>query len=406
VRTAVRIRRFILVGSLLLLLGACATGRQILAPLERPGERLAAEYLAKADGYEQETDLVAAYRYFKLARTVSPHKREAVEGCRRLEQRLRDLAKAHYKRGVRYQRQGKYGRARQQFLVALRLMPDYGEVVKILTGRKRLRIKGYVLHAIQRGDSLSKIAETYYGDHAKFSIIAEFNNITDVTKIRVGQRIKVPEIEGLKFLVKKGQVKTDLQYVHDEEQWDWERSLLESGTPPVAEDSIALQIAFYRHRGEQLFEKGRYVEAAEEFRKVLEREPGDEKALFYVTRAHLLIGKSFLEKDHYLIAREEFKKALRYDAQCAECRRYIKESETLYKEYHYKRGMKYYGEEKLKEAIREWELVKKIDPDYKRLGYLIQKAEKILERLEEIKQSSQVGGRNGPLPVEKTGEAK
>ncbi|MBW2000189.1 MAG: tetratricopeptide repeat protein [Deltaproteobacteria bacterium] len=400
------IRRFILVGSLLLLLNACATGRQILAPLERPGKRLAAEYLAKAEKYEQETNLVAAYRYFKLARTVSPHKREAIEGCSRLEQRLHHLAKAHYKRGMRYQRQGKYGRARQQFLVALRLMPDYGEVIKMFTERKRLRTKRYAVHVIRSGETLSKIAEIYYGDHTKFPIIAEFNNITDVTRIRRGQKLKIPEVEGLKFLVGKQEIEADLQYFYDKEQWDWESSLLESGTPPVAEDSIALQIAFFRHHGEELFEKGRYVEAAEEFRKVLERDPGDDKALSYVTRAHLLIGKSFLEKEHYLMAREEFKKALRYDEHCSECRRYIKESEVLYKEYHYKKGMKYYGEEKLKEAIREWELVKKIDPDYKRLGYLIQKAEKILERLEEIKQSSQVGGRNGPLPVEKTGETK
>ncbi|MBW1996328.1 MAG: tetratricopeptide repeat protein [Deltaproteobacteria bacterium] len=405
-RTAVRIRRYILAGSLLLLLNACATGRQMPAPDERPGERLAAEYLSKAERYEQESNLVAAYRHFKLARTVSPLKKEAIEGCRRLEKRLRDLARAHYERGMRYQRQGKYGRARQQFLVALRLMPDYGKVVKRLTGRKRLRIKRYVLHTIQRGDSLSKIAENYYGDHTKFTIIAEFNNIADVTKIRVGQQVKVPEIEGLKFLAKKGQVKTDLQYVYEGEEWDWESSLLESGTPPVADDSIALQIAFYRRHGEELFEKGRYVEAAEEFRKLLERDPGDEKALSYATRAHLLIGKGFLEKGQYLMAREEFKKALEYDAQCAECRRFIKESEALYKEYHYKRGMKYYGEEKLEEAIKEWELVKKIDPDYKRLKYLIQKAEKILERLEVIKQSSQAGGRSGAPPVEKTGEAR
>jgi hypothetical protein len=39
----------------------------------------------------------------------------------------------------------------------------------------------------------------------------------------------------------------------------------------------------------------------------------------------------------------------------------------------------------LKEAIQEWELVRTRDPKYKRVEYLINKAEIILENIEKIK---------------------
>ncbi len=46
----------------------------------------------------------------------------------------------------------------------------------------------------------------------------------------------------------------------------------------------------------------------------------------------------------------------------------------------------YFGKEQLKEAIDEWKLVKKIDPDYKDLAPNLKKAELLYERLESIKQ--------------------
>lgn len=390
-----RISVHLSMGILLLLLSGCGTGRQAWVPHESAGDRLATEYLKKANEYERKADMVRAYRYFKLARTVAPSRSEAVEGAKRLERELRRLATSHYERGVRYQRQGRYGLARHQFLIALRLWPGYADVVKLLTERKRFRTKRYVVHIIGPGESLSKIAKIYYGDGTKFPIIAQYNNLTDATRITVGQRIKVPEIEGLEFLVEEESLEAEKQYFYDQGQWDWESSLLETGSAPLPQDSGALQTAFYRDYGKDLFNKGMYNKAVQEFRKVLDVYPQDKTALEYTSRAHFLIATSLLEKKEYLPARDEFKRALLYNRDCHQCQRLIRKSENLYKEHHYKKGMKYYGEEKLVEAIREWELVKKIDPDYKRLDYLIKKAQNILEKLEEIKESKQKeGGKN------------
>ena len=48
------------------------------------------------------------------------------------------------------------------------------------------------LYAVKSGDSLSKIAKSYYGNVNDFKKIAEANNISDPDKIQAGQQLKIP----------------------------------------------------------------------------------------------------------------------------------------------------------------------------------------------------------------------
>ncbi|MCK5420446.1 MAG: hypothetical protein KAI93_18105, partial [Desulfobacterales bacterium] len=61
--------------------------------------------------------------------------------------------------------------------------------------------------------------------------------------------------------------------------------------------------------------------------------------------------------------------------------------EATYKEVHYDMGLVYFGDQKLADAIREWESVSAIDPNYKDVNKNITKARTLLERLESIKRS-------------------
>ena len=49
-------------------------------------------------------------------------------------------------------------------------------------------------HEVVKGDTLSKIAEKYYGDPSLFSQIFEANKdvLTDPNKIAVGQKLRIP----------------------------------------------------------------------------------------------------------------------------------------------------------------------------------------------------------------------
>ena len=60
---------------------------------------------------------------------------------------------------------------------------------------------------------------------------------------------------------------------------------------------------------------------------------------------------------------------------------------TSYKEIHYEKGLAYFGDQKLAEAIQEWESVSAIDPNYKDVNKNLTKAKTLYERLESIKRS-------------------
>jgi len=48
---------------------------------------------------------------------------------------------------------------------------------------------------VKRGDTLGKIARQFYGDAARFPLIVSANRITDPDKLRVGQRLVIPDAD-------------------------------------------------------------------------------------------------------------------------------------------------------------------------------------------------------------------
>ena len=117
----------------------------------------------------------------------------------RLEDSLRKNAEKHYRRGLELQDQGKYGKARNEFLTALRLWPDFPEVVELLKPYQAKPHTPYVVHRVEEGEFLATIAQKYYNDPSKFGIIARFNDLEDATKLYAGMKLKIPEIEGVSF---------------------------------------------------------------------------------------------------------------------------------------------------------------------------------------------------------------
>jgi len=357
---------------------------------EPPEERFFRESLSRGRAFEEQRDMVAARKQYKLAMTVNPSSQEAIEGHSRVNRQINKEAKKHYSAGLKFHKEGKYGHARQEFLVALRLRSDYPEVVDMLTSRKRIKIKRYVVHTIQPGETLSKVAAMYYGDNQKFPIIANYNNLTDATRVHEGQKIKVPEIEGVEFMVGKETLETEETGVDYSGFWDWE-AVSEEATgakAPQEEPELEEQIAIYRDHGIDLYYKRQYQEALVALNLALNMEPQDKITLEYAHKSHLENARILFDNQDYLQAGREFEASLKYKSDCQECVAYMKKSEDLYKEMHYKRGMQYFGKQKLKEAIQEWELVKARDPNYKRVEYLINKAETILQNIEKIKQEN------------------
>jgi tetratricopeptide (TPR) repeat protein len=391
-----------------LALAGCATPKQEPAATAPPRED-AQGYLRSAQEYEKKGDLVEALRQYKLARTVAPEDPTAREGIARVEASLRASAEEHYNTGLKLHKQGKYAEARQEFMTALRLWPEHAGAADMLVAKKQAyKVKRFIVHQIQPGESISKLAQKYYGDYHKFPIIAEYNDMTDATQVHAGQKVKVPEVEGLPFNVGKMAVQTEQAAPGDsiaplpgagkpspgepqikEGAPDGGPRAETAATPPPQQQAAPQepedQLAIYRDSGIALYGKKDYEAAIVELDKVLRENPEDRVALDYAYKAHFEYGMDLYKKEDYLSAKTQFAGALRYNSGCQQCHSYISTCETTYKELHYKRGMQFFDNEKLEDAIREWKLVKALDPNYKKVDYLINKAENIQKKVEELK---------------------
>ena len=357
-----------------------------IAPIRKSPERISETYLKSGQACEQKEDWVGALQQYTLAMTVNPSNEVIREHRKRIELRIREKAKQHYETGLKLYREGMYGRAHHEFLTALRLRPDYSDVIRMLTTRERIQIRRYIIYTIRPGETLSQVAVKYYGDHRNFPIIAKYNGITDATRIYPGQQIKVPEIVGRAFLVGDTDVETAKTETTYSEYREWEAYTLEAGGLSRPEEQIEEdQVAIYRDHGIDLFGKRQYEEAIIAFNKALKADPQDSLTLEYAYMSHFANAVDFYERKDFLRARDEFQASLRYKDDCQECREYIGKTEESYKDVHYKKGIEYFGKEQVKEAIEEWEMVQAVDPDYRRVKSFIEKAETILKNIERLK---------------------
>lgn len=51
------------------------------------------------------------------------------------------------------------------------------------------------IYTVKAGDSLSTISKRYYDDSKKIALIAEYNHIKNIDRLKVGQKIKIPIFE-------------------------------------------------------------------------------------------------------------------------------------------------------------------------------------------------------------------
>jgi tetratricopeptide (TPR) repeat protein len=368
------------------MIGGCAGIKGIKEKFLGPNKKeLVQTYMRSGQEYENKGDLVQALKQYKLALTVDPKNQEAIEKIGVLEKNMRILAQEHYRNGIKLRKKGKYHLARKEFLTALELQPDHLEALRALKPKKEIHAKKYIIHTIKPGESLSMVAKTYYGDYEKFPIIAEFNNMSDATQITVGQKIKVPEIEGMRFLASKREIKTEDVKAPDSVPLDQETITDENHADQEPID----EAINYLDLGIEHFDNKEYQAAIVEFNKVLNASPDDKSAREYLYKAHFQHGVALFEKEDYPAAKKNFETSLSYNKDCQKCRDYINKSDEIYMETHYNRGLSYYGNQQLAEAIREWELVHAVDPNYREVEKDIKKAKTLLERLESIKKGMQ-----------------
>ncbi len=438
---------------------------------------LAGEYITKGESLEKKGLLTRALEQYKLALTIDPENRKAAELKKDILPKLWKKAQFHYKKGLAFDKQGKYDLARKEYLSALVNWPDYKDAKKKLTPGQVSESNAYIIHKLMEGESVSKLGMIYYGDFKKYPIIGRFNKLKDVTKVRVGEDLKIPVISGVSLLdlkqrqenylnsrktaslnksvqnmkmepaEAKNKPNTDLKSTNTKsklEQNYQSENTQDMVTPPEnkkvfelekkdmqeAEKTLNASIkkpdlkepamektietpietkpetnipakkqtvkkveekvegAAPYDKAIALFNKKKYSKAIPLFSAVEENKPEDKELLDYLYKSYFQMGLLQFNSKAYLKAGDSFKSALKYNKQCENCQSYMDKCMATYKEKHYNLGIQYFSREQLDKAIEEWNLVKKIDPDYKKVTPNLKKAELLFQRLKNIKQSN------------------
>jgi tetratricopeptide (TPR) repeat protein len=189
--------------------------------------------------------------------------------------------------------------------------------------------------------------------------------------------------------VKTEKKKQEVAYTAPPEAIAHDDAFLELATTESQEEEPVDPVALYRDQGISLFEQKQYEEAIFELQKVLNVNSKDKEARKYLHEAHFNLALSLLAKEDYLAAKKAFNLSAKHTTQCDKCETYAKQCDESYKDLHYNQGISYFGKEQLKKAIAEWKLVQALDPNYKDVNKNLQKAELLLNRLEEIKKGQQ-----------------
>ncbi len=434
----------------LLLFSACVPKES------RQKDALSASYFEKAQAYESQGNLNEALKQYKLALTAAPKNSDAKKNISRLEKKLFDLAEKHYQLGLKYWDAGKYNLAKKNFLIALKYRPKHKKAAKMLSKRrKKADAQKFVYHVIKPGESLSKLAKKYYGDYKKFNIIADFNNMPDATQVKVGDKIMIPEIKGVKLqdaesdgfpsdqayifhtikpgesiskiakkyygdyklfhviadfndmqdatkvkvgqtikipriseMVEKPEViaskpdETDVSKPETEPAQEPE----DAEAPPAlpADDkSIAViengtydnglneQVAGYLEMGIQLYNEKKYDEAVVELEKALSAKPDDENAKQHLVLSYVEIGKSMMDEKNFENAKMKFQTALEYDPDCKACGDLIKACDGQTAEDLFTYGVQLFNSNRYDEAASAFEnALDKDDRNEKAMDYL------------------------------------
>ncbi|MFO7883621.1 MAG: hypothetical protein R6U68_02270 [Desulfobacteraceae bacterium] len=201
-------------------ISGCVSVEEKTASVNQEGLTLSEKHIAKGDSLQQAGKLRPALENYQLALTFDPDNKKALRKKLKIEKRLKNLAEAHYQAGQKYERENRPEPAKKEYIAALEKWPDHEKAKKALTRNNYQQVKPgsrYIIHEIMPGESVSKLAMIYYDDYKKYDVIGGFNELDDMTKVYVGQKIRIPELDSFEINALKLKKQAYLDKAHSKE---------------------------------------------------------------------------------------------------------------------------------------------------------------------------------------------
>jgi tetratricopeptide (TPR) repeat protein len=370
-----------------LALGGCAA----LTGLREPGagpapiarDPLAARHRQQAEALERDGQLRRAAEEWKIVLAITPNDAGARETLRALQARIDRTVAERVDEGRKALARGVQLEARRKFLAALALDPSSRAAFDAL--QSDTRDVEFISHTVRAGDTLSALAQRYYGDRSRSEVIWETNQLPPSPKLTPGSTLKIPEIPGVPFV--HPEARRPAPAVAAVPTPDVPRPGPAPGptTTPGAphKEEYTSEVNPLLAEAREALERSDYPDALGSVDKYLAGKPGDREGLTVKKQALYGQAKSQMEARRYGESIQSLTMLTKLQPDYEDAAALIKLARVRMVEQHYTQGVRFYREEKLKEAIAQWRVVLEMEPAHANARRNIDQAEKLLRGLEQ-----------------------
>lgn len=192
---------------------------------------------------------------------------------------------------------------------ALMEINDIKDPKAVSTGQI-IKIPAKIPYTVKKGETLAIIAEKFYGDIKRYTLIASYNFISDPKTLEPGQKLIIPisDLEIVEGKVKKTDekkvVKAEPAKELPKENAVQKKEDIKKEPQTKDENQLILK------KGIESYFKGKYDEAVTEINSALEKGLKEKEDKL---KAHRFLAYTYVAKEEKDEAKREFKKALEID---------------------------------------------------------------------------------------------
>ena len=382
---------------LLLCLSGCGRKepRQEVSAPQKPEVLITTEPQIEALALEEREQFLDALSYWKQTeKTVSLKIASLIA-------QTKEIADNYVQRGVEFYDCKKGHEALLVFLEALRFDPTNPTALDYL--RNRYTADDFILYSVKPDDTFAHIAEIVYGSETYEFVVAQLSDAGEERDLAEGLLITLPQLESfyskpLRDYQKNIRQARSYYKTHDYENALPVAILILDNHPEDQEASFIknrslLRIAEKQREGNQYHKAITTLSQVDpSFKNVsdLIRTFREEQLAFEKTEenrknsALLSQGKQLFNQGDYLAALHTFLKINPNSAEVARAITDTRQKLQIAAEFHFKEGVKLFVEERLGEAISEWQKTLELAPDYPNALASIEKAQNLLNKIKEI----------------------
>jgi tetratricopeptide (TPR) repeat protein len=386
-------RRVAVAAVLGLALGGCASlggGPGAPGAEKPPGaasvarDPLAARHRQQAEALERDGQLRRAAEEWKIVLTITPGDARARESLRALQARIDRLVAERVDEGRKALARGVQVEARRKFLSALALDPSSRAAFEAL--QTDTREVEFISHTVRAGDTLASLAQRYYGDRSRSEVIWETNQLPPNPRLAPGTTLKIPEIPGVPFVHPEARRPPPAVAAIPTPDVPRPGPAPAPGPAPVTpapKEEYTSEVNPLLAEAREALERSDYSDALGTVDKYLTSKPGDREGLTLKKQALYGQARSQMESRQYPESIQSLTLLSRLQPDYEDTSALLKQARTRLVEQHYTQGVRFYREEKLKEAIAEWRVVLEMDPAHANARRNIDQAERLLRGLEQ-----------------------